>query len=216
MAGVTAILLILVVGATAPLVWRRCRSPRPPDPRRELSTLALHTARGIREGISVPDALGRAAGRCEGPVGEGARAAVARAGRGVPLADALAGWADDAAGPRRPRVDPDDLDLVVAATTFGGRTGGDVAAALEGVSVTLLDRAELDDETRALTSQARASAVVLCTLPVLGVAVFALVEPRVAATLVTTSVGRLCVVGAVVLDLAAVAVSRALASRVLR
>ena len=66
--------------------------------------------------------------------------------------------------------------------------------------MSLLDRVEVADEARALSAQARSSAVVLVALPPFGAACFCLLDPAVAATLFTTPFGWGCLVAGAALD----------------
>jgi tight adherence protein B len=93
-----------------------------------------------------------------------------------------------------------EVDLLVGAAQLGHRHGGDLAAGLDTVAASLLDRAEVADEARALSTQARTSAAALVGLPPFGAACFCLLDPAVATTLFTTLGGWCCLVGGVVLD----------------
>ena len=233
--------LVVLLGMAAVVLWRRRRVGERVDPRRELAAAAMHLGRAVRDGASLPEALGRTATHTRGPVADGLHRAAEAIERGVSVDSALAGWAGSASsggavaaagvsgasgsgraggsgrGGGRPRrraaPAPEEVQLLAAAARFGQASGGDLATAFEGVAVALLDRAEVADESAALCSQARASTVVLCGLPALGVAIFSAVDHRVPAALVGTGAGRLCLVAAVALDGAALWASDRLVSR---
>ncbi|MEZ5237741.1 MAG: hypothetical protein R2716_01880 [Microthrixaceae bacterium] len=82
-------------------------------------------------------------------------------------------------GPGRwaPRLRAADVELLVDATVIGESMGVGLAEVFEGVAATLLDRGDLQDEIRALASQASASVVVLCCLPVLGLVMLGVLSP---------------------------------------
>jgi Flp pilus assembly protein TadB len=222
----TWILLTVAVGGLVAVRVRR-REPEV-DPRRGLAAVATQLARSTRQGLTVPEALRHCAEaspaiagsarppRAVGPAGVGAAvgAVSGAVARGIPLAVALATW-EEASWAKRP--DPgvpcaEDVTLLCAALRLGAEHGGDVAAALDGVAVALLDRADLDEEARALASQATASVVVLCALPLVGTALFALVSPATLSVLVGTPGGWACAGLAVVLDLTAWVVARRMVS----
>lgn len=209
--------VVLVVVAAVGLMVRRRRLRRGSvvDDRRELAMVAIHVARSMRQGASLPLALEQAAGRHQGPVGDALERASGSMRRGVDVDEALAQLCPGRHGqPRRlARRGDTPLSLFGTAARFGFATGGDVAAALEGVAKTLLDRAELAEETAALVSQAQTSAVVLCALPVVGLAVFGAMDPATAGELVTTPEGLICLGVAAGLDLCAWVVSRRLVDR---
>ena len=78
--------------------------------------------------------------------------------------------------------------------------GGTQARCLDAAAASLRERASLEREVRALTSQARASAGVMVLAP-LGFALFSCAtNPRVAQVLIATPLGWACVVGGLVLD----------------
>ena len=159
---------------------------------RELSAVAAALARSVRTGSTLLGALDEVARSTPGPSGDELSGIVRAVERGSGVDEALARWAAGAGST--------SVDLLVAAARFGHREGGDLAAALDGAAVSLLDACDAADEARAMTSQARSSAAVLVALPVLGAALFCLLDPSVARTLAMTSAGRVCVLVAVLLD----------------
>jgi tight adherence protein B len=161
---------------------------------RQLPTVATALARSVRAGASLHLAVGEVATGTTPPVRGDLDELLGAVGRGVGLDDALVQWE------RRRRSHA--VTLVVAACRLGLADGGELAAALDGVAVSLLDTLEIADEARALSSQARSSAAVLVALPVLGAVGFSMVEPAVASMLLTTRAGWLCLVVGVGLDVA--------------
>ncbi len=225
-ASVAALVGALVLGR------RRSRREVRPDSARELAALAAHLSRSARAGMTVGEGIRTAAPRLSGPVGRCTAELAATLERGVPMGAALVTWSDSllvAASPGRggphigrlgvrrgDRLDPHDVSLFVCAVEVSRRWGSGLSEALDAVAVALLDRSELADEVRALTSQAGASTAVLCGIPVLGVLLLPVVAPPVFVDLVSTPPGLVLLGAATMLDLAAVAVSRRLTAVVLR
>jgi tight adherence protein B len=90
--------------------------------------------------------------------------------------------------------------LLAASLELQGRAGGDLPRLLRALASALDDRAQVEAELRALTAQARFSAIVVPLLPLGALALLALAEPRGVRLLFTTSAG-LAVIGlAAVLD----------------
>jgi tight adherence protein B len=90
--------------------------------------------------------------------------------------------------------------LAVAALCVGVETGGAQARAVDGVAATLRDRLAVAAEVRALSSQARVSALVIGLAP-LGFGCFAIAtDPRTGRFLFHTPVGLALVVAGVMLD----------------
>lgn len=163
------------------MIRRRARQDR------ELPAVAAALARSVRSGATLPVALEEVAARGVAPgspVAADLAAVTASVRRGATVDEALEGWRDSASEP--------GVALLVAAARFGHAQGGDLAAALDGAAVALLDQVEAADEATALASQARTSAGVLLALPVLGALGFSLLDPRVGRTLLTTPAGLAC------------------------
>lgn len=165
---------------------------------RQLAHVAAELARSVRCGASLPTALAEVAEAAEWPVAADVVAVHQALRRGVAVDEALAEWSTRAASA--------SVGLVVTAARLGHAEGGDLAAALDAVAVSLLDRIEVADEAHALGAQARASTWALLALPPFGAACFSLLDPSVGRTLFATPVGWACLVVGVGLELMGAAV----------
>jgi tight adherence protein B len=149
-------------------------------------------ARALRSGASLRQAIGEAAGSTSGPLGDELARVAVQAGQGRPLVTAL----DDLAG-RRPLP---GVRLTVAALCLGVETGGAQARAVDGVAATLRDRQAVAAELKALSAQARISALVIGLAPI-GFGVFATAtDPRTAEFLLRTPAGLGLLVAGLGLD----------------
>jgi tight adherence protein B len=150
------------------------------------------TARGLRAGASLRDALADAASTVPEPL-RAELAAIARdAKQGGSLTEALDRWG----ALRRQR----DVRLAAAALALVAETGGAPARTLDAVAATLRERSAVEREVRALATQARASAGVVAVAPLVFVAMMALVDPSTGAFLLGTRAGLLCLTAGLVLD----------------
>lgn len=175
---------------------------------RQIPDAAAALARAVDSGATVFGAINEVAASTPPPVGADLRRVVVAVDRGAPLDAVLGGWA----AARR----IEGVTLLAAALRIGHAEGGDVASGLDAVASSVSDRLDVEDEARSLSTQARSSAIALTLLPPLGAGAFALLDPQVATTLVATTLGRMCLVGGVVLDVAGWMAMRALTARVLR
>ncbi len=115
-----------------------------------------------------------------------------QAAHGVGLTDALEGLA-------RRRPSP-GVRLAVAALCLGIDTGGAQARAVDGVAATMRERLAVEAEVRALSSQARMSALVIGLAP-LGFGVFAAAtDPRTSDFLLRTPGGLILLGAGLALD----------------
>jgi tight adherence protein B len=152
-------------------------------------------ARSLRSGASLRQAVEEAGGNTRGGgralAGELSRAA-AEAAQGASLVSAL-----EAVAVRRPLP---GVRLGVAALCLGAETGGAQARAVDGVAATVRERQAVAAELRALSSQARISALVIGLAPVGFGAFAAATDPRTAEFMLHTPAGLLLLVAGLVLD----------------
>jgi tight adherence protein B len=142
-------------------------------------------AGGLRSGAAPLVALSDAADGADLPEALASDLArvVEQAGRHG-LEPALAGWAQDRSLPA--------VAATAAALGVTARTGGPAAPALDGLASGLRAQHDAAGEVAALSAQARLSAIVVGTAPLVSLALSLLVDPRVAPTLTGTAPGRAC------------------------
>jgi tight adherence protein B len=124
----------------------------------QLPGVAQQLSAALAAGLSLRQALMRAARDAPEPVCGGLGAAVAELEMGTRLEAALEGLAD--------RVPVHDLGIMVTAILVQRRTGGNLARALATLSGRLEERAQLARELRGATAQARMTAWLVAVLPV--------------------------------------------------
>jgi tight adherence protein B len=149
----------------------------------------------LRAGGTVPTAIQRLA-EGEGPVVADLRRIRARQALGMAFADALSRWPSEHDAP--------GVRASAGALTVAAELGGRAAGALDGLAASLRHRLEVADEARALSSQARLSAVVVAAAPVGYLAFTSAVDRSSASALTSTGLGRVCLVVGLALDALAV------------
>lgn len=125
---------------------------------------------------------------------------------GVPFVTALAEWGGAEGSEARAVVGG---GLAVAAAS-----GGRAAGALEHLAAGVRERVALEDEIRALSTQARVSAWVVGAAPVAYLAFSATVDPSTVGRLLANPIARLAVAAGLLLDGLAVVWMRAIVRRV--
>lgn len=113
--------------------------------------------RGLRSGLPVPESIRIVGQEFEGPVGEEFARISDRVKFGEPIEDAL--W--EAAG----RIDQPDFKFFVVSLSVQRETGGNLAETLENLSDILRRRRQMKLKIHAMSSEARASAMILGSLP---------------------------------------------------
>ena len=174
-----------------------------------LPTALDRIAAELRVGGTVPEAI-RAFSLDDGALDDGAlapdlRRVATRMDLGIGLNDALANWRRE-----RPLA---GVDAVAGALSVAGSLGGSSAGALEGLAASLRARHAATSEARALSAQARASAVVVGLAPVGYLAFASAADPGSVSVLLDRGVGRVCLVLGLAMEACAALWMRALLRR---
>ena len=157
-------------------------------------------ARELRVGASLPQALRHVAGR-SGPLSADLQAVCRRADLGLGWAPAIRRWGRTTTHARsRSPSTFGAIPSAAAALALAHDVGGPAADPLDALALRLRRRQAVAAEVRALSTQGRWSAWVVILLPVVALAVSAAADPRTTSALTATDIGRLCLVGGVVLD----------------
>ena len=177
--------VIVATAAAGPVALRLARSRRERAFVAGLPHVLEQIAADLRGGGTVATAIERVA-EGGGAVAADLRRVLVRTQLGLPLADALAGW-------------PAEHDVVGVRATAGALSvaaamGGRAADAVDGLAASIRHRLDAIAEARALSAQARLSAVVVGAAPLGYLAFSAMVDPRAVTALIDTGVGRVCLV----------------------
>ncbi len=158
----------------------------------------------LRAGGTVPDSLRAVAAR-PGPLRSDFARLSARCELGAGIDAALAQWARD-----RPIAGVQSAAGALAMVTT---IGGSAATALEGLSRSLRNDDAASDEARALSAQARISAVVVGAAPLAYLVFAAATDPESTDVLISSTAGRICLVVGLGLEALAALWMRALLGR---
>jgi Flp pilus assembly protein TadB len=149
-------------------------------------------ARSLRSGSSLPMAIGEAAVSAPQDLAGGLREIANAAARGRPLRAAIDRWSETTPGR--------GVGLAAAALGLGAELGGSAARSLDAVAGTLRDRIAARREVRALSAQARMSALVIGIAPLVFLLVVASADPSAIGFLFGSPVGWACLASGVGLD----------------
>jgi tight adherence protein B len=144
-----------------------------------------HVASELRSGGTVATAIGAVA-TGEGPLAADMARIDARVRLGASIAQALSAWSKERAVV--------GVDASAGALAMCASVGGRSADALDGLATSLRDRLGVAAEARALSSQARMSAIVVGGAPVAYIGWSAFVDPHALQVLIGTFFGRTCLV----------------------
>jgi len=169
-----------------------------------MPSVAQLLASAVAAGLSLRQAIMRAARDTPDPLGAELRRASGEMDLGARVDDALAGLAQ--------RLPDPDLGLLVTAILVQRRTGGDLARALRDMATRLEERGRLARELRGATAQARATAWMVAALPVVGAALAEAAAPGLIARTASTPIGSVVLGVSVLLQVAGILLIRRLAA----
>jgi tight adherence protein B len=166
-----ALLIAVLAGLLLPiLVLRFLRSRRQKAFGAQFPDGLDMIVRSLRAGHPVPVAVAMVAREMRDPIGSEF---------GI-VADEITYGADLESGLRNLyfRVGQDDLPLFVTAIAIQGTTGGNLGEILQNLSTVIRERFKMRRKIRALAAEARASALILSSLPIAIFAVIQVVTPE--------------------------------------
>ena len=131
--------------------------------------IAVALADALSGGHALRGAIAAAAEGLRGPAGRELARVGAELSLGAPTDEALEAM--------RRRIGSPNLDTLVAGTLLQRRAGGDLAGLLRACARAFEEQAELDDEVRAATAQARFTGLVVVLLPLGGAGMAELASP---------------------------------------
>ncbi len=158
-----------------------------------------HVAAGLRGGATVDEAVD-ALGEGDGPLAPDLRRVRARASLGPGLADALRSWSAER--------NLSSVRAACGALSVAASVGGPAAGAIDGLAGSLRDRLGAVAEARALSSQARVSAIVVGGAPLAYLGFSAVADPASLSLLVETGAGRACLVLGLVFEVLGIVIMR--------
>ena len=157
----------------------------------DVATFCFAVAAEVRSGRMPADAIAATLAQL-GPLGVGMSAVARAAGHGAPLDGELASLAAHLSSER--------LETVAAVWSAAAATGARVADVLERVAVAFTAEDEALADMDALAAGPRATAMVLCLLPLVGIALATVMGAHPLALLLHSAFGGLLLVVAVLLD----------------
>jgi tight adherence protein B len=111
----------------------------------------------FKAGLSFPQAMEHVGQEAQAPLSQEFSLFIREVKLGVPLDDALNSMAA--------RVNCEDLDLVVTATTISRQLGGNMAEMFDTIAATIRERFRLEGKIKALTSQGKLQGWIVAALP---------------------------------------------------
>lgn len=166
----------------------------------QLGDMLTMVANALRAGFSFMQAFELISREMDAPMGREVQLVVNEVNLGNTLESALDNMQRRVASP--------DFELVVTAVLIQRQVGGDLASILDTISETIAERVRMRREVMALTAQGRASAMVVGLVPVALAGAMSIFNPNYLKPLIETDMGRMFVLGAIILELIGILIIR--------
>lgn len=158
----------------------------------QLGDMLTMVANALRAGFSFMQAFELISREMDAPMGREVQLVVNEVNLGNTIESALDNMQRRVASP--------DFELVVTAVLIQRQVGGDLASILDTISETIAERVRMRREVLALTAQGRASGWVLAAIPIGLFIILYMMSPSYLSPLLDTDIGRMCIVGAFILE----------------
>jgi tight adherence protein B len=179
------IFLFLLSGASAsaPVLWlSRKASQRGKAFGNKLPETLDYISRALRASHSLNMAISMVGKEFPDPIGTEFKTVSDKISFGIPFKDAIGQLAEG--------IQNKDLNFFVVSILIQHETGGNLTELLDGLAGTMRERIKLRGKIRTLSSEGRASAWLLGSMPFVLAGIFSLLNPAYISILWTTSQGR--------------------------
>lgn len=182
-ANVLLLLAVATVMAGMPVLWlvQKTSQRRKAFMEKFPETLD-HISRALRAGHSLTSAIGMVGKEFPDPIGCEFKTVFDEISFSIPFKEAIGRLAD--------RIQSNDLNFFVISLMIQHETGGNLTELLDGLAKTIRERIKLRGKVRTLSSEGRASAWVLGSMPFILVGILTLINPDYISLLWTTPQGH--------------------------
>jgi tight adherence protein B len=186
-------LALAAVAAGMPVLWlSRKAKKRGKAFGDKLPDTLNYISRALRASHSLNSAISMVGKEFPDPIGTEFKTVADKIGFGIPFKDAIGQLADG--------IQSNDLNFFVVALLIQHETGGNLTELLDGLANTMRARIKLRGKIRTLSSEGRASAWILGSLPFVLAAILTIANPEYISILWTTPQGRdLILIGSVLM-----------------
>lgn len=156
--------------------------------------------RGLKAGLPLGDCIRIVAAETQEPVRGEFRAIVEAQTVGIPLAEAVGKLYE-----RMPVPEANFFGIVIA---IQSKSGGSLSDALGNLARVLRDRKKMKAKIKAMSMEAKASATIIGSLPIITIVIISTLNPDYMNLMFTTDLGRVMLVGSACLMLTGILIMR--------
>ncbi|MEQ1876402.1 MAG: type II secretion system F family protein [Bdellovibrionia bacterium] len=143
-------------------------------------------ANGIRSGLTAQQSMDRVAENMPNPIRQEFKFVTAQMKVGLSFEEALNGLAQ--------RIPNPDVQMFVLAINILKETGGNLAETFTTIVETIRDRQKVEKKIEALTAQGIMQGIIISCVPFILMGVYLVVDPNFIKPLFTTTIGIVCLV----------------------
>ena len=185
--------VVMAIGYKLPAIYlKRRRKGRIDKLNAQLPEALMILSNALKAGFGLLQAMNNAADQLEAPIATEFDRTIHEMNIGSSAEEALLGLSE--------RAGSYDLDIVVTAILVQRTVGGNLGEILDTVGDTMRERIRIKGEIETLTAQQKLTGVVIGLLPVACGALFMVISPGYINPLFFTSIGKIMIVMAVVLE----------------
>lgn len=150
----------------------------------ELPNAVEAIVRGVRAGMPLNDSIRLVAREVKQPVRSEFMRVLDQQSVGKSMAEAVPVLFD--------RVPLSEVNFFIVVITVQQQSGGNLSEALSNLAIVLRNRKKMKAKVKAMSSEAKASAMIIGALPVFVIGAVSVISPGYLAPLFTTSIGTIC------------------------
>jgi tight adherence protein B len=199
--GIVVALIGAAAGFVVPQLWlNQKKQGRNKKLEEQLPDALTMIANSLKSGFGLLQALNLAAEQLEEPLATELKQTVHETNVGSSTEEAFQALSD--------RTQSYDLDLVVTAILVQRSAGGNLSEILQTVAETMRERVRIRGEIETLTAQQKLTGIVVGLMPVGVGGMFMLISPSYITPMFTDPVGRVMLIGALILETIGVVIIR--------
>jgi tight adherence protein B len=143
-------------------------------------------ANGVRSGLTAPQSMERVVENMSNPISQEFKYVLSQMRLGLSFEEALNGLAT--------RIPNPDVQMFVLAINILKETGGNLAETFSTIVETIRDRQKVEKKIEALTAQGVMQGIIISSVPFILLIVYLVIDPNFIKPLFTTTVGVICLV----------------------
>lgn len=149
-------------------------------------------ANGVSSGLSVPQSMERIAQNMRNPISQEFNLVLSQVRIGLSVEEALNGLGE--------RIPEPEVQMFVTSVNILKETGGNLTETFATIAETIRERQKIQKKIEAMTAQGITQGVIISLVPFIMLGVFLAVDPEYVKPLFTTTLGWICILLVIILE----------------